>query len=402
MTSDLGAAGRPAWVEIDLDAIRHNVHQLRRLLPRGVRFMAVIKADAYGHGAVPVARAALAAGAEWLGVALVEEALVLRQAGITAPILVFAPLRPEAADLYRQYGLRASVTDLAVARAAAGEGRPVKVHLKVDTGMGRIGVLPDDVPDLLERLRTIPGLEVEGIYTHFSTADDWETDHFEQQRERFSRLLRRLEAAGRRPPLAHMANSAALLRDAGTAADMVRIGAGIYGIVPPQHGLAPVPLRPALAIKAKIVQVRRIPAGWKIGYGATYVAPRPSTLGIVPVGYADGYDRGLSNRAHVLIRGRRMPIVGRVCMDQLIVDAGDADIAVGDEVVLLGRQGQAEISALDLADWAQTIPDEIVSRLGSRLPRRYPSPIPQAMPRARAAAGFAPAPAHAQVPPEIR
>jgi alanine racemase len=362
---------RPTVVEIDLDAVRHNV---RRLLPKDAALMAVVKADGYGHGDAEVARAALEAGATWVGVALVEEGLGLREGGITAPILVLSEFPTGSEKEALTAGLTPSVYSGdgfdALAEAANALGRAVGVHLKVDTGMHRVGLWPpEDAPAFARRVLDA-GLELEGLWTHFASADS----DLEGTREQLRRLLEVRDALGRqdiRPRLVHAANSAGTIRLPEAHLDLVRPGAAIYG-VDPGGGLGPAfGLRPALSWRSAVTAVRRLDAGERVSYGWTYELERPATIATVPVGYEDGYHRVLSSRAEVLIRGRRCRVAGTVTMDQIVVDAGDLDVGVGEEVVLIGEQGSERITAEELAALAGTIGYEIVTSIGERVPREY-------------------------------
>ncbi|MBE3590162.1 MAG: alanine racemase [Firmicutes bacterium] len=388
------APGRPAWVEVDLDAIAHNVRTARQALRPGAQLMAVVKADAYGHGAVPVARAALRAGAAWLGVAVLSEALELRAAGLRAPILILGWTPPELAREAVRHDVALTVFRAEeareLARLARETGRPARVHLKVDTGMGRLGVPPDERGlAAAEALAREPLVLWEGTFTHFACADEEDPAPTRRQIERFSAFLARLEAAGLRPGLRHAANTAGLFRFPDAHFDLVRLGIGLYGYAPSPFVTTPAPLQPALAWKARLAQVKAVAAGEAISYGATYVTSAPEWIGTVPVGYADGYRRAFSNVGRVLVGGVERPVRGRVCMDQFMIGLGPAPAAAaapaavaappalaapaapGDEVVLLGAQGEARLTANDLAQWAGTIAYEILTSLDERLPRVY-------------------------------
>ena len=368
---------RPTWVEVDLDAIAHNVETLQRLAAPA-QLMAVVKADGYGHGAVMVARTALAHGARRLAVAVVEEGVHLRQSAIACPILVMGWTPPWQYGLALRYDLELTVSSeeeaRALAEAARREGRRVRVHLKVDTGMGRLG-LRWDHPRLAEvaaRIAGLGGLELVGVFTHLATADDPDASLTEEQLARFGRIVATLDERGLRPLLRHAANSAALLRLPGARYDLVRPGIALYGLEPFRGAVAAFDLRPALAWKTRVALVKEVPAGTPISYGATFVTRRPSRIAVLPVGYADGLRRALSNRGQVLVGGRRVPIVGRVCMDQVMVDVTDAGpVAVGDEAVLIGRQGDEAITADEMAGWMDTIGYEVVTGIGRRVPRIY-------------------------------
>ncbi len=364
------------YAEIDLSAIAHNTRALSRHVGPAVQVMAVVKANAYGHGAVEVARTALRHGATRLAVARVLEGVQLRQAGIAAPILVLGYTPPHEALLAVEHNLSLAVIDPAVAEAASARavalGRTFKVHVKVDSGMGRFGLLPEEVLPFLAYLAAQPGLSVEGIFTHFATADSADKTAVRRQFARFSEVLGAAAAAGYAIPLRHCANSAAILDLPETYLDAVRPGIALYGLRPSDEVAPTVELRPALTLKSHVGRVRLLPAGSGVSYGLTYVAPTPITAALVPVGYGDGYPRLLSNRGEVLINGRRAPIIGRVCMDQFVVDAsGVGPVQVNDEIVLVGRQGDAILSAEEVARKAETINYEIVTALLPRVARVY-------------------------------
>ena len=346
-------ADRPTWVEIDLSAIANNTRQIKKLVGAQVRILASLKADAYGHGAVKVARTVLHNGASMLGVATVSEAKPLREAGIHAPILVFGYVPPwQMREAVRSgltitlYGLELSY---ALSRAALALAQTVKVHVKVDSGMGRLGIRAEQVEEILALVREIqalPGLEMEGMFTHFAMADTRDLAHAHLQLARFQHVLRVLEQEGLRPPLVHAANSAALLSLPEAHFDMVRPGIALYGLDPSAEVPIPANFRPALSFKTQIAQVKLIPAGEGISYGCTYTTEEPTRVAILPVGYADGFRRAPANWASVLLHGQEAPILGRVCMDQCIIDVTHIPQArVGDEVVLIGRQGKACLSA---------------------------------------------------------
>jgi alanine racemase len=362
---------RPTVAVVDLDAVRHNV---RALKPPDVELMAVVKANAYGHGDVPVARAALEAGATWLGVALVEEGLRLRDGGVDAPILVLTEF-PRGSDkealaagltptLYTEEGLGSLV------EAAETVGRPAQVHVKVDTGMHRVGLAPELAPQLCLRI-VEAGLELEGVWTHLAAAEEPDDPSVRLQLDRFGEALEALAGAGIRPRYRHAANSAAVLGIPQSHLDLVRVGIALYGIVPGPALEGRADLRPAMSLRSRVTLVKRVAGGEGVSYGLRYRLDRESTVATVPVGYADGYHRAASGRAEVLIRGRRYPVAGTVTMDQLTVDCGDDPIRPGDEVVLFGAQGEEGIRAEDLAGWAGTIGYEVVCAVSERVPRVY-------------------------------
>jgi len=367
---------RPAWVEIDLDAVRANTRAIRAAAaPAAV--MAVVKADGYGHGAVPVARAALDAGAEWVGVALAEEGITLREAGIDAPIMVLSEPAPDAAAAVVAAGLTpvvytpAGLEHLAKAVAQSDRRDPLPVHLKIDTGMHRVGCAPGDARALVDAIGERGELVLGGVCTHLAVADDPEDPYTREQLDRFDALLGELTAAGVVVGIRHAANSAALLAFPAAHYDLVRTGIAIYGIAPSATLADRIPLHPALSFKARVSYVKTLPAGSRLSYGLRYEITRASRIATVPVGYADGVPRNLAHvGGEVLIGGRTVPIAGTVTMDQILVDVGDAPVEIGDEVVLIGRQGDAEVTATDWADRLGTIPYEIVCGIGPRVPRR--------------------------------
>lgn len=368
---------RPTWLEVNLSAIGSNTHLVKRLVGSDVRVLVSLKADAYGHGALQVARTVLLNGAEWLGVATVSEAEPLRAAGVTAPVLVFGYIAPWQAREAVRLDLRATVYSLegarALSRAASDLGREVRIHVKVDTGMARLGLRAENIPAIVafcEELRALPGLVVEGIFTHFATADSADQTYARRQLERFRETLAALDERGLRPPLVHAANSAATLALPEARFDMVRPGVAIYGLAPSDEVHLPAGFQPALTFKTQVAQVKTIPAGEGISYGATYVTTAPTRIAVLPVGYADGFRRAPTNWGEVLVRGQRAPLLGRVCMDQCMVDVTHIPgVQQGDEVVLIGRQGDDELTAEAVAQRLGTISYEVVAELLARVPR---------------------------------
>ncbi|HPR88323.1 MAG TPA: alanine racemase [bacterium] len=363
---------RPTRVEIDLEAIAFNLQGIRqRVSPAGI--MAVVKADAYGHGALQVSRTALQEGASHLAVAVVNEALALRKAGIEAPILVFGGFSPEDAPLFLDWELDATLFDLQgvalLGHAARAAGRPARVHIKVDTGMGRLGVPWPQAAALGETICQTEGLELTGLYTHFATADALDKSFANLQLIRFKHVIAELEAKGIRIPLKHCANSAAILDMPESYLDMVRPGIMMYGHYPSAETTESIEIHPAMSFKTAVTQVKSIARGESVSYGRTFIADKPVTIATLPVGYADGYNRLLSNRGEVLIRGRRCPVAGRVCMD--LIMAAAAEVQTGDEVVLFGRQGEAEISVAEICALLGTIPYEVTCWISKRVPRVY-------------------------------
>jgi alanine racemase len=359
---------------IDLDAVANNVRYFRRIAPPGAGVMAVVKANAYGHGAVMVARAAVAAGATWLAVATVDEGCQLRAAGLTAPILVLAPSHAAEAPAAVRAGVTLAVADLghAAAIAAAAGAEPAPIHVEIDTGMRRYGVPHEAAPDLIARVATLPGLRLGGVYTHFATADEANRSFVDLQQARFAAVLAAVRAAGITVPLVHQDNSAAALTATGTSVDLIRVGIALYGLSPSPEVPAPPELCPVLSLRSRLARIFDLAPGDSVSYGRTFMADRTMRAALVPVGYADGYRRSLSSRGIMLVGGRRAPVLGRVCMDQTIIAVPDGvDARVGDEVVLIGQQGSDAITADHLATLAGTIGYEIATGLGPRIPRDY-------------------------------
>jgi alanine racemase len=369
---------RQTVAHVDLDAIRSNFRAIVGFLaagpgrPPGV--VAVVKANAYGHGAPQVAAALEQAGAAMLACADIEEAIVLREAGIRAPILVFGALSVSDLDGIFTYDLTPTISTpgaaLALEAAAARHDVRLRCHLKIDTGMNRLGFRHDNIDRSLPQVVASRHLEIAAVYTHFATADNPDHPAFALQRERFEAVCSRLPAIGIEAPLRHAANSAALLRDERTWYDLVRPGLLLYGIVPPPLA-ATIPLRPALSLRSRIVSVKGIRPGEGTGYGLRGVVDRPLTLAVVPAGYADGLDLRLAGRGHMLVRGRRAPIVGSVCMDMAMIDVTGTDVAPGDEVVIVGAQGEESIGVREIAASIGSIPYELLCRVGSRIERVY-------------------------------
>ena len=366
-----------SWAEIDLDAIAHNARQLKRLVGERTHLAAVVKANAYAHGALEAALVALANGATWLAVARANEGFALREGGVTAPILVMGYTLPsQAADIVR-HRLTPAVNSLELAEAlsaavAGASADPLPIHLKVDTGLGRFGLLPEEVLAFARAVIALPGLILEGVFTHFSAADERDKAYSQRQFAEYMQVLRQLEAAGIAVPMKHCANSAATLSMPETHLDMVRCGITLYGLPPSDEVDMVIPVRPAMSLKARVGRVRTLPPGFPISYNRTFTTTRPTPVALVPLGYGDGYRRALSNKGQVLIRGRRAPILGRVCMDQCVVDvSGIPDVHEEDEVVLLGRQSDDEISAQEIAGWVGTNNYEVVAAILARVPRVY-------------------------------
>jgi alanine racemase len=367
--------GRWAWAEIDLDAIAHNVRAFKSLIGDKTQFLAIVKANGYGHGALPVARAALSAGATWLGVNTCDEGVHLRQAGLACPILVvgFTPPAQAAAVVANRLTPTVNTIEMAEAlNALAGPALPLDVHVKVDTGLSRYGIMPNEVVPFAMRLEELKGLRLQGVFTHFANADAADKASARRQFAAYMDTLARLGRAGISVPLRHTAASGATLDLPETHLDMVRVGISLYGLYPSDEVSQTIGLRPALSLKARIGRLRTLSPGTGIGYSSTFVTTRPTIAALIPIGYADGVKRGYSNKGEVLVGGKRARALGRVSMDQMVVDVtGIAGVAEGDEVVLIGRQGDDEITCDDMAETLGTINHEVVVGLAPRLPRVY-------------------------------
>ena len=363
------------WVEVDLDRFAANLREIRACVAPGRDIFLVVKADAYGHGAVEMAAAAAAKGVSILGVATLHEGIQLRRAGSTLPIVVLSPLLSGEIREAVAHGLDPTVCDLAFAQAlsdaARAADRPQRIHVEIDTGMGRIGVREDEAEAFLAAVTALPGLRLASVFTHLPDGDGEDLSFSQDQMARFRALLARLEARGIRAPRVHAANSAGTVNLPESWFDWVRVGLLAYGHQPP-HSRAPIALEPVMSFKSRLVQVRDLPAGVPISYARTYVTPRPTRTGVVAVGYGHGYSWLLSNRGHMLVRGRRVPILGRVTMDLTMVDVTDVpDASVGDEVVLFGEQGDASLTLEEVASGSETIPYEIMCTIGKRVTRIY-------------------------------
>jgi alanine racemase len=369
---------RASRADVDLDAVAHNVAALRALVAPA-EVCAVVKADGYGHGALAVGQAALDAGASWLGVALVEEGAVLRRVGIEAPVLLLSQPRPADIDAAVRLDLRLSAYTAAGVAAMATSARRqetvARLHLKVNTGMNRVGAAPADIAALAAAIGDSPELELEALWTHCAVADEPANPFTDVQLDRFDAAWAELDGLGLAPPLRHAANTAAAIDHPRSRYDLVRVGIGLYGLAPAPALADRVDLVAAMTLRAEVAMVKRVAAGEAISYGQSYTFDRDATVATVPIGYADGVTRRLSSvGGQVLIGGRRCPIVGTITMDQLMVDCGDDRVAVGDEVVLIGRQGNKVIGAQEWADRLDTIAYEVVCGIGPRVPRHYVHP----------------------------
>jgi alanine racemase len=366
---------RPTVAEVDLGAIRSNCTGIRRRVGPRVRILAAVKANAYGHGAVPVAKALLNAGADGFGVAFPEEAIELRNAGITSQILVFTLPAPGRVKPYLDHGLEstvATVDDLRLLTdAAVAAGRTASIHIKVDTGMNRIGVQRAKLVSFLRALAKMPRLEVKGVCTHFAHSEIRDKRFTHLQLERFDEAVAMLRRHGVEPPDVHCANSAAILDLPDSFFTMVRPGIMLYGYYPSDETTESVRLKPALTLRSTVSMVKEIERGESVSYGRRYIARRRTRIATVPLGYADGYSRQLTGKASVLIRGAAHPVAGTICMDQFMVDVGQSPVRSGDDVVLIGAQRGREISAWDIARKLNTIPYEVCCAISARVPRTY-------------------------------
>nr|WP_319495408.1 alanine racemase [uncultured Desulfobacter sp.] len=374
-------------VQVDLSLFGHNVRALRALIPQNNRFCAVVKANAYGHGGIQCAKTALENGASFLAVARISEAVAMREAGITASILLLGEALPEQVSFLAAHGIRASVADIqsakALSAAAQSLNTTLKIHIKLDTGMGRLGFLHPSVvtPGAGEssgiaqagEIATLKGIEVEGVYTHFAKADVIDKTHARGQLNRFNEMVAMLADMGIRPTIRHAANSAGVLELPEAHFDMVRPGVAMYGMAPSdeiditRHTLAPI-----MSITAKIIYVKAVPENFSVSYGCTHITTAPTVIATVPIGYADGYSRLLSNQGQMLVRGKKAPIVGRVTMDFTMIDVGHIPgVKPGDEVTILGTQGDERITADDIAGLTGTINYEVTTGLTGRMPVSY-------------------------------
>jgi alanine racemase len=369
---------RPTWAEISLPALVSNYRTLKKHVGENVEVMAVVKADAYGHGAVQCARALEEANADWFGVALAEEGIALREAGITRPIFCLSGFYRGQGEAVVAYLLTPAIYHLEAAEElnerARAVGRIINFHLKVDTGMGRLGIAVSEVAEFARHLQRFKFLKLDGLLTHFAEAEALESDYTEQQIERYCDALRVLHEIGFTPAYQHLANSAAMHAHRSAWGNLVRSGAGVYGLT--RDILAPVPeafeVQPVLSLHSRVIFLKTVPAGTSLGYGRIFTTQRESRIATLPIGYADGLRRVLSNQGRVIVRGCLAPIVGRVSMDLTLVDVTDVpDVALGDEVVLIGERNGLRITVEDIAEQCETISYEIVCGISDRVPRVY-------------------------------
>lgn len=374
---------RWAWVQIDKEAIRFNLKRFRKHLGPDVKIMAVVKADGYGHGAVQCAKTALATGATFLGVATVDEGIKLRQNDIAAPILILSEPPLASIPLLLQFKLIPTVYTmefvLALGEAADAQGHTVPFHLKVDTGMNRVGIHYSDAGDFLRTINFHRGLELQGVFTHFATADDVDTFVFTQQLKRFEEALATIRYMGVDPGIIHAANTAAAIRYRQSHYNMVRLGIGMYGLHPSEVTRSLMELHPAMSVHARVNYLKPVAVGQGVSYSHTYRSPGNVLIGTLPLGYADGVERILSNRMDVLIKGKRFPQVGTICMDMLMFEANlrssalnpRPELEVGDEAIIIGTSGAEQISLDDMAQALGTINYELACRFGLRLERLF-------------------------------
>lgn len=369
------APTRPAWVEVDLTAISENLAAVRQKVGSR-KIMGTIKANAYGHGLIEVAGVLEREGIDLLGVSILDEAMHLRRSKIVTPILIMGTILPEEAERVVELEVTPTLCSLEVAQALADagrkSGRSIKAHVKIDTGMGRFGALAHNAVEYVSRLNSIESLELEGIYTQFPVADEQGDEFTLEQIHKFNSIISDLEHKGVHISLQHAANSAAILNYPQSYFNLVRPGITLYGLYPSNKVDKDLQLKPALSWKSRVLTLKRVPKDWSISYGRTYVTPGKKTIAIIPVGYADGFNRHLSNRGQVLIHGQRASVIGLVCMDQFMVDVTDIPgVTIGDEVVLIGRQGDDEITADDIARQLDTINYEVICCIADRVPRVY-------------------------------
>ncbi|WP_227764676.1 alanine racemase [Zhaonella formicivorans] len=369
---------RPVWAEVDLNAIAHNLREVRRIIPKTTKIMAIVKANAYGHGAFQVAQRALETGADYLGVALLAEAVQLREHGIASPIMILGYTSEEDYPEVIKHAITQTVFTYRQAQrlseAAQTLNQTAKIHIKVDTGMGRIGFQStEQAIQEITAIAKLPGIEIEGLFTHMAKSDAKDKTYSQMQLEKFLWVCREVEKAGVKVALKHAANSGAIIDLPEAHLDIVRPGIMLYGLYPSDEvDKSKLQLQPAMSLKAKIVHLKEVEAGTSISYGCTFTTKKRSRIATLPLGYADGYTRLLSNKGVALVRGCRVPVVGRVCMDQCMLDVSDVEsVAVGDEVVLLGRQGEAVISVDEVAESIGTINYEVVCMVSYRVPRKY-------------------------------
>lgn len=367
---------RPTRMEIHLDSLQHNFRVIRQFAGTGTQVIGVVKADGYGMGVFAVVEALQEAGCQRFAVATPDEAIALREKGVADPLLVLGPSPKDAAEEYVQRNIAATVTDLefahALSSAAQKSGKSALVHLKIDTGMGRIGFLPEEIPAVAQQLRKFPGLDFEGVFTHFAVADERDREYTHLQFRRYGDALEQLRVAGLGMRLRHVCNSAGTLNYPEMHLDAIRPGLILYGMWPSAFCDRPFDLREVFTVKTAVAALRELPQGWGVGYGLRYMTRGTERIAVLPLGYADGYPRPLAMKAQVLVRGVRAPLVGSICMDQVMANVTHIpDVHVGDEVVLIGSQGNERVSPEETAALLGTINYEIPNLFMPRVPRYY-------------------------------
>lgn len=368
---------RPVWLEINLDAIAHNVRTIKEIVGRNTQIIAVVKANAYGHGAVEVSQVALENGVAILAVGVVEEGIILRKAGIKAPILICGLTLEDQLEPLLSYNLTPTICDLqileALSKVAGENGKTVGIHIKIDTGMGRLGISPPKTLNFVKKISKMRNIKIEGIFTHLAATNEKDGIYTKMQFDEYKKALLELEKEGINIPLKHIANSAAILNSSSMYLDAVRPGIILYGLFPSPKSERTVELKPAAEFKTKIIFLKKVSPGKSIGYGRTYITTKPTKVATLPVGYADGYSRLLSNKGEVLVRGERAPIIGRICMDLCMIDVTHIpQVQIGDEVVLWGRQGSEIIWAEEIAGKIGSIVYEVICMVDKeRVPRVF-------------------------------
>ena len=364
---------RPVWAEVDLEAIDYNIKEIKKNLASNVKVCAVVKADAYGHGAVKCAEVAIKAGADILAIAILDEAVELRENGIKAPILALGYISYEEYDLAIKNDITFTIYSkeaaIALSKATLKANRCVKVHIKIDTGMGRLGVSVKEAGDLAKFISELEGIELEGVFSHFASADEMDESFTFEQLEKFKEALQNIAKKGVNIPIKHIANSAATVRFPETHLDMIRLGILMYGLWPSEEMERNLSFKPAMKLKAKISHLKDVDEGTSISYGRTYITDKKAKIATLPLGYADGFTRRLSGKTSVLINGQLAPLIGRICMDQCMVDVSLIEnVKIGDTVLLFGDD---KLTADDLANKIGTINYELVCMVGKRVPRKY-------------------------------
>ena len=366
---------RPTWVEINLDSLRFNLNSIKGHLPAGVKLMAVVKANAYGHGIEKIAHCLETEGVEDFGVAIAEEGVVLRQDGVKGNILIFGGCYPGQENLFSTYSLTPTIFDLlslkGLSNLAEIQNEQFSYHLKIDTGMGRVGIGPEDIQVFLEKAKLYKGMKLQGVFSHLSSADEADLTYTKKQVSMFKKVIDQIEVFNNNRVIRHVANSAGALLHKGSWFDMVRAGLSLYG-VNPANAKAPIDLQPVMSFKTRVGFIKSVPANTALGYNRTFKTKKTSIIATLPVGYADGLNRLLSNKGQVIINGNYAPIVGAVAMDSILIDITEVPgVNSEDEVVLIGEQGNLKISAWDVAKWSSTIPYEVLCGITSRVPRFY-------------------------------